>query len=113
MHPDGASMPLERLVSETRAEQLFGPRGRRPFDPGLAERLASMQVGDVFVVDPLPDGVTPRALKMYYNRQAREVGVHLHWRRGDNPVAAEVVADPTWDELHVMRRQRERRNGSG
>jgi hypothetical protein len=98
-------MPLERMVTETRAEQLFGNQGVRPLDPQLAERLAAMHVGDTFVIDALPAGMTPRSVKTYYNQVARVAGVHLRWRRGDNPIAAQVVAQPTSDELRAERKR--------
>lgn len=98
-------MPLERLVTETRAEQLFGNQGVRPLDPQLAERLAAMSVGDTFVIDPLPARMTPRSVKTYYNQAARVAGVHLRWRRGDKPIAAQVVAEPTSDELRAERKR--------
>jgi hypothetical protein len=47
------------------------------------------------------DGLTPRSIKTYYNQAARVAGVHLRWRRGDNPIAAQVVAEPTSEELRA------------
>jgi hypothetical protein len=99
--------PLERLVTETRAEQLFGNQGVRPLDPQLAERLARMQPGDVFIIDPLPERMTPRSVKTYYNQAARVAGIHLRWRRGDDPIAAQVVAQPSSDELRAERKRAE------
>lgn len=109
-------MTLERLVTETRAEQLFGNQGVRPLDALLAERLAAMSVNDTFIIDPLPPGMTPQSIKTYYNQNARLAGIHLRWRRGDNPVAAQVVAEPTREELYAERRRlatRRHRSNSG
>jgi hypothetical protein len=97
-------IPLERLVGESRAAQLFDHQGVRPLDPQLAVRLAAMSVGDTFVIDALP-GMTPRSLKTYYNQAARVAGIHLRWRRGHDPIAAQVVAEPTPDELRAQSRR--------
>jgi hypothetical protein len=87
-------MPLERLVSDDRAAQLFDSHGIRPVDTEVAARLARMSVGDTFVIDPLTMGMTASSIKTYYNQAARVSGIHLRWRRGDNPIAAQVVAEP-------------------
>jgi hypothetical protein len=64
-----------------------------------------MNVGDTFVIDALPEGMTARSIKTYYNQAARVPAVHLRWRRGDNPIAAQVVAEPTSDELRAESRR--------
>lgn len=97
-------MPLERLVTEERAAQLFNSQGTRQIDVGLAERLAALKLGDTFIIDPIPPGLTSRTIKVVYNQCARLAGIHLHWRRTP-PLAAQVVSQPTADELSAERKR--------
>jgi hypothetical protein len=79
--------------------------GVRPADPQLVEYLARMRVGETFVIDQFPVGMTSPIMKTIYNQAARVAGIHLRWRRGANPITAKVVVKPTFDELRAERRR--------
>lgn len=104
---------MERLVSAERREQLFENQGVKPVDPDLAERLAKLAPGDAFVIDVLPKGMSVRSLKTAYNRAAKIAGVHLDWKRGNDPIAARVVDGPTRDELYAEQRRLAARHRRG